>query len=158
MALWAQIVTWVLVITGWLIVNYQNNRRESRKEIRQKLDALKKYSLEIETSAIEHHTTKQEHTRCLAIKRGLARISSDLRILVATGLTVSDPATKMARVRQAITYDNFETISYSPVATDSDLVESISLSFDELFDSLELAYSRHFTRPSLSFKNQFPWG
>ena len=41
----SQVITWLLVLLGWTLVNAQNNRREERKELRAALDRL---SLRIE--------------------------------------------------------------------------------------------------------------
>ena len=43
----AQVIGLVLVFFGWIITNWQNNRRETRKEGRSACDAIKKYILEI---------------------------------------------------------------------------------------------------------------
>lgn len=39
----AQVIGLVLVFFGWIITNWQNNRRETRKEGRSACDAIKKY-------------------------------------------------------------------------------------------------------------------
>jgi len=59
---WTQIVTWLLVIAGWLLVNHQNNIREKRKEIRTILDKIQSLLDEIEIQAVNYHTARNPAT------------------------------------------------------------------------------------------------
>ena len=68
---WTQIVTWLLIIAGWLLVNHQNNIREKRKEIRTILDKIQSFLDEIEIQAIQYHTNQASSDLAFQLKRSL---------------------------------------------------------------------------------------
>jgi hypothetical protein len=140
---WWDTIPWTLVIGGWLIVNWQHNCRETRKEVRSRVDAFKKLVDELEDSAVEHHTNSQDPMRCAKIKRSLVRISKELG-LIATFLSTDGALRKLIRLKQAITLKNFESHRYAPVAPGDPLVAEIGSAADDLRFLVEQAYVAKF--------------
>ena len=146
---WPNFVPWFLVAFGWVIVNWQNNSREKRKEVRSKVDAIKSSIDEIEESAIAHHTQAQEELRCMHIKRALVRTSREISIIGIAGLQISDCVKAHARLRQAATLQNFDTSNYQKVSFADPIVLDIGVTSDSLRTNLENAYARKFHKSLL---------
>lgn len=50
----------VALIIGWLIINYQNNQRETRKEVRASLNDIQSIIAELEVDGVRYHTEKRD--------------------------------------------------------------------------------------------------
>lgn len=149
---WAQVVPWLLVATGWIIVNIQNNSRESRKEIRAKIDAVKKSLDEIEDLSVQHHTGSQDLVRCMKIKRVFVSISREIRMVSGAGLGINDSLRALTRFKQAVTIKNFETSEYKALALGDEIIADIGATSDSVRFKLELAYSEKFQKSFLRKK------
>jgi len=66
----APIVTWSLVIGGWLFVRSDNNKRENRREIRSILDAIIKEIKDLEDSGWDYYQKPSDDPE--AIKLGVS--------------------------------------------------------------------------------------
>lgn len=143
---WPSVVPWLLVAVGWIVVNWQNNSREKRKEVRAKIDSIKKSIDDVEDLAIAHHIQAQEDARCMKIKRALVRVSREISIVGIAGLKISDSVKAHARLRQAITLKNFETSQYQALALTDSIIADIGATSDSLRLHLESAYSQKFQR------------
>ncbi len=141
---WLNTVPWLLVVTGWAIVNHQNNYREKRKEIRGKINGVKEFLFDLEDAAIHHHTTEQTPPNCMKIKRIIARVSAELKALEVIGLKIEAVDIQITRIRQSITLKNFESKRYSPLDSGNSILADIGASTDKLGHSLEMAYAAKF--------------
>lgn len=141
---WVDAIPWVLVIAGWLLVNKQHNSRESRKELRAKLDQFRKMVDEVEDAAVEHHTTTQTPVRCMKIKRTISRLSKELNLIAIAGLPVDRPGYRVTRVRQAVTLKNFDSQRYVSLATSDPIIAEIGAAADDLRYTVEKAYTTKF--------------
>jgi hypothetical protein len=137
---WTDAISWVLVICGWLLINRQNNSRETRKELRSKVDQLKKLVDEIEDAAVEHHTQNQTPIRCMKLKRALARMNRDLQLISSAGLLVDRYSQRVARMRQAVTLRNFDSSKYAPVVPGDPIVAEIGAASDDIRFAVEHSY------------------
>jgi len=134
----AQIIPWVLVVGGWWKVNKQNNFREKRKEIRAILNQLLNDLDAIEKQAYSYHTAKEELSDAgRDIKLSLSRISKDV---ARYDLLPSGKRHPIVKLRQAATLKNFDTDCFVTQNANSELLDEISATKDELIDALE----RHF--------------
>lgn len=143
---WAQVVPWLLVAVGWIIVNIQNNSRESRKEIRAKIDAVKKSLDEVEDLSVQHHTVSQDLLRCMRIKRVFVSVGREIRMISGAGLDINDAAHSLTRFRQAVTIKNFESNDYKTITLGDEIVADIGATSDNVRSKLELAYSEKFQK------------
>lgn len=63
----------VLVVAGWVIVNHQNDKRETRKEARSLVDAAKKLVGDIASKALDYHVNGNTDL-AFEIKAGLDQL------------------------------------------------------------------------------------
>ncbi len=135
----AQIITWVLVIIGWLIVNSQHNKRISRKETRDRLDQMGESLLKLEQVAIEYHTAKKRNDKlACSIRTAIERVS---RAINRLGLaTTAELNPKIIDLRRAITLQNFDSRKYERKDPSGEFIDRISHSTGELIDLLESKY------------------
>ena len=139
---WFYPVTWILVVVGWLIVNWQNNRREERKEIR---TALSQIYIDIESlqkKAIKYHKSAKRNvkleTQIIIMERKLSEHLSYLR------LRDSSYGPSYSLFIDAITLDNFESPTFAQQASTSEILEDIRDYASELESALELEFSNLF--------------
>src|SRR5687767_4253854 len=76
---WGSAISWVVVFIGWLVVNRQHNKRETRKEVRAGLNDLIKLLDNIEDLSLEYHTSESDLAKARKIRRGLAQIFPRLK-------------------------------------------------------------------------------
>lgn len=135
-----QIITWILIVAGWIIVHYLTVTRERHKEIREQKSNLCSAIIEIEKNAIAFHQS-------LDFNPDLARnlMSSICRI----SNSISKPPLKNLRVapdhikkfRQSITLKNFEKRDFLTLEPNSRIISNISLSTERLINALDDSYS-----------------
>ncbi len=143
---WPQIVTWLLVISGWWLVNRQNNIREKRKEIRSILDKIQSLLDEIEIQAVQYHTSQESSDLAFQLKRGLnQKLRNRLDILKLRNLDVKKCYPLLKQFRQAVTLINFDTSNFKPQNLSDDLIKNIWLAKDKLSQELEQIFSSHYS-------------
>lgn len=139
----APVGTWLIVVVGWWIVDRQNNRRETRKEKRAKLDRVQKDIVELETAACAYHTGL-DHSESSAreIVVSIQRISNDVM-----GLSLLDPTTEndaLISMRRSITLRNFDLSTHKPLDPSSTLIREVSDSAQALMTILELGFQKRY--------------
>jgi transcription initiation factor TFIIIB Brf1 subunit/transcription initiation factor TFIIB len=142
---WLSALPPILVVLGWIVVNYQNNQRETRKETRASLQDFYKALSELESIAISFHTHDQwNDEKAQAIRTTTERTLRRARMIAKSlGITLTDECKAM---RQAITLDNFEKSTYQPQQRDSEIILRIEDGHDCLFIELENAFTAKFLR------------
>lgn len=139
---WYYIVTWLLVVAGWLIVNQQNNRREERKEIRSSLTEIHKLIYEIIDSSEKYHCSKRhDPEKSKEIRLQLQRLA----LKVSHLHFFSDAVNRsIYEFRSSITIKNFDTKNFSKQAENSEMIISIHSCGEDLIDSLETCFGKLF--------------
>ncbi|MCX7091894.1 MAG: hypothetical protein NTY50_00365 [Methylobacter sp.] len=142
---WTQIVTWLLVISGWLLVNHQNNVREKRKEIRTILDKTQSFLDEVEIEAIKYHTSQESSDLAFQLKRSLnQKLRNRLDILALRNLNIEKCYPHLKKLRQAVTLENFDTSSFKPQNLEDDVIKNIWLAKDKLSQELEKSFATRY--------------
>ncbi|MEG8233812.1 hypothetical protein [Pseudomonas orientalis] len=140
--IWFYPVTWALVIIGWLIVNWQNNRREERKEIRTALSKIFDDVAALQNEAITYHTSASRNfnleTKIVMMESRLSEHLSYLRI------RNSSYTSEYASFVDSIMLNNFESSTFFRQAPSSIIIESIRDTSSELESALELEFSNLF--------------
>lgn len=137
----AQPISWILIVAGWMVVNSQNNRRETRKEVRASLLELYKLLDDIEDAAYEYHTTDGDAGEARKIVRAIQQIAP--RIIMARRGPIKFQYTKpLATFRKAITFENFDTSKFERKQAEDPFFDAIAAAKRELITALELAYSQ----------------
>ncbi|QPI65952.1 hypothetical protein [Vreelandella venusta] len=141
----SNVITWALVVFGWLVVYRQNRAFQDRKELRAALDKIIIDIDSLREMAVSYHTVESEANSLLSnkIKSLTQSISANIS---GTALGSPDVLEKIKQTRQSITFENFETTEYEPQRHNSGLVLEIFGSTDDLKDSLETRYTDLYKR------------
>lgn len=139
---WFYPVTWLLVVVGWLIVNWQNNRREERKEIRTALNQIYTDIENLQKKATKYHKSATRNvkleTKIIVMERKLSEHLSYLR------LRDSSFGPSYSLFIDAITLNNFESPTFVQQTSPSEILENIQDYSIELESALELEFSKLF--------------
>jgi hypothetical protein len=138
-----KIVTWTLVILGWLVVSYGHNRREHRKEVRASLVECTRDIRDIETKAHDYRlntsgASPERKPMEMVLRSRLKGLGAALELLrTHDGIDASDA---LIALRQAVTLNDFESSSREKCAPDSIILYEISDAAHGLVSALENAF------------------
>lgn len=137
-----QIITWLLIIVGWGIVNHQNNIRETRKEARSMADEAKTSVVNTCTAAIAYFSDSNE-TGAAELKSSLELLEIELERfpLFKDGSTLM---VKFLNFNQAIMGGDFESLTREIKGLDSAEVKSLRRSRNALLAEIERQFRIHF--------------
>ncbi|WP_313226744.1 hypothetical protein [Stutzerimonas chloritidismutans] len=135
-------ITWFLVVFGWIIVNWQNNRREDRKEIRNSITAITTEIMVLESLAAKYHTGKQRSIKKEnRITYSISRISDHIRHLGFLERVFDED---IGNLRSSITLNNFQTSDFQSQEIGSELVENIRDYCQVLANKLENEFAKKY--------------
>lgn len=142
MTAWAAVISWLLVILGWFIINRQNNIRETRKEIRAALNQFYDVLNEIEDDAVTYHSGGAgDPVLSRRIKRRLGQLHG--RAGLALGSTIECSCSREIWLfRQAVTLENFDTAAHKMLPASDPIFEEITATKERLVQTLERAFLR----------------
>jgi hypothetical protein len=136
------VVTWALVVFGWLIVSDQTQSREIAKNYYAELTRLRDALTKIEKSAVVHHTGEFDSKNVRQILRDISNFGLEISQLVKRKCVGVGANEYVANLRQAITRKNFDSSSFRQQEVTSDIVLNIEVakdSFDRvLLESLDM--------------------
>jgi hypothetical protein len=137
-------VTWVLIVLGWMVVNHQNNKRETRKEARSMSDLAKIATKKISSLSEKYLTTVQEDEQLsLEIKSELELLEVELERF--PDFSKESPLmTKFSAFADSITGGEFEAKNRRADAQDADSVRKVRRSRTDLLSEIENQFSKHF--------------
>lgn len=142
---YTSLLTPATVIFGWLIVNWQNNKREERKELRSALTEIIESTEVLEDAASRYHQADERNRKLeKELNLKIIRLSAKIRYLRFESEEVKYA---FIELKKSITMDNFETSRFAKQDVDSDIVESIYFSADSLKDRLEEEFSTLYRGP-----------
>jgi len=133
----------VLVVCGWLVINQQNNTRETRKEIRAALLDLYKLLDEIEDDAFTYHTGVGDAALARKIKRNISQISPRIKLALRDRVECKYTH-QLSAFRKSITLVNFESTAFESKAIDNKFFTDISDSKHNLITILDTAFNAKF--------------
>lgn len=140
MAQWGSVVSWLIVLVGWVVVNRQHNNRETRKEVRASLLDLYGHLDEIEDDAFEYHTQDGDPLLGRQLKRDIDQIYMRIRLSLRGPMTCSY-APQLAAFRQSVTLQNFDTANFVAKDPSDSFFDEIFRSKRALINRLETAYN-----------------
>lgn len=109
---------WLLVVCGWLVVNWQTNRRERRKEIRAAIDTIEDLVLDVEVAARKYYqlagTDSDAKALALEIKSLTRRLAARMAAL-ANFRSEFHSEQQLISFRAAVTGGDFESASRQPL-------------------------------------------
>lgn len=138
-----QAMTWLLIVIGWLLVNRQNNLRESRKETRSMADAAKKLTIELKLNAVTYLTsTKNELASEIKSSLELLEIELERFPDFSNGSRLMD---KYNQFVESITCDDFESQTRTLKPLGSKELLFVNRSRNELLSEIEKQFKLQFS-------------
>ena len=127
---------------GWIIVNYQNNLREQRKERRAAADMAKASCERLCAMAIEYYT-KADFPLSVELLSRCEELDIELKRVDPFFSNESNPLwIAFSNLYDSITLDPFENREFEPFDRDSDLCYEILRSKTSLIREIESAFKR----------------
>jgi hypothetical protein len=136
-----QVITWLIVGAGWVIVHCATLSRERRRENREAVLKVTAYLQELEKDAAEFHTANGfDAYKCAALTQKTERVITTLQRAPFKDLNL-DP-NMFKSLRQSITRHNVDPSTFSQQAAYSEIMRDIRIATDDLIDAVEEAKSR----------------
>lgn len=142
------LISAVLVIAGWVVVNKAQSNRERRKQIREFVSNLMKELAELEKAVLEYHTNQRDESLEQSILVKLTRFEkacellpkfvSGQRYLKATPptkLVINPPV--IQQMRKAMTLHHFMDEHLSSMKNSDLLIQEIVITTYAVLDTLE---------------------
>ncbi|WP_374981302.1 hypothetical protein PSGK_09625 [Pseudomonas solani] len=131
----SEIITPMLVIIGWALVNRQNNKREERKELRTSINEIREDIEALENLSIEYHTNScDSNSKSDSILNSLTKLS---RKLGHTRLPKESYLNSYISLSECVTSNNFRTRDFKKQTKNSEFISNIKSASQELQDKLE---------------------
>ena len=139
-------IGWLLIVLGWLVIYHFSERRDFRNDIKDVVERIAVLVDSIKEEAIQYHEL-QNHGKHLSatIKanlQSLSRYCDLLRPICEENRLDS----QLIVFRQAITYENFDTASHVSWDIQSEKIQLISQTGDELITFVQEVYWSLHTR------------
>lgn len=139
----SQLITWLLIVAGWVIVHYLTLTRERQKEIRDLKSKLVEHIFEIEKRSIAFHQLPNHNPD--EARNLVAEIDRVSTAIARQPLSLLGISPKVIRLfRSGVTLKNFDPSSFQSQPATSRLISDISLHTEALTYALEQAYSRRY--------------
>jgi hypothetical protein len=141
------LVTWGLVILGWIIVSRGNDKRERRKEIRSQLDKLARELRDLEQEARVHFLAPGSDPEARAREVSLRwRVKNAIRLMDRLALgEIKCESDKKSALRQAVTGGDFDSPERVASEATAPKLQAISEAVAEIVDALEKSFLAVYT-------------
>jgi hypothetical protein len=146
-------VSWIIAALGWLVSNYQTNKREKRKEIRVEVDAICKNLADLLDRCRDYYSNDSsdplDDVRSSKIAFEVHRIIFRVEKLNSRIKTCENRPFQSAQAAcydfmNAVTGDLFQSKMRPPILFNSIEFLNIEACTHELMNQLELAFSDHY--------------
>jgi len=145
----------MLVVIGWILVNYQNDKRELRKEARALVDAAKKSIVELAAKAVSYHVDGKVDT-AYEIKAGIEALEVECERLPGASFLRNSPLMLcLVAFADAMTGGDFESQSPQKKSPTSPEVAVILRTRTAMISELERVFRVHYLNQGGSSR---PWG
>lgn len=128
----------LLVILGWLIINLQNNHRETRKEVRGNINIIKNDIENLVKESVTFHTENWDEVNSKLIMAKIDRTISSINS-IAKVLEINT-SIQCKTLRQAITLNNFDKSSHVRMSGEEGLITEITDAAYILIDKLDNSF------------------
>ncbi|RLW63947.1 MAG: hypothetical protein B6D73_14255 [gamma proteobacterium symbiont of Stewartia floridana] len=134
--------TWAVIIIGWVFVDHLNNQRETRKEIRARVDQIQTWIMEIADDATSYHTSDRDLSAERKLKSQIARTTKAISSL---NLMIDSSLPYLAfQFRNSISLHNFDTPDHKALSLTDEIIENIAGAAQDLIDALENTYTKKY--------------
>ncbi|MFM6965843.1 MAG: hypothetical protein ACKOWD_01475 [Rhodoferax sp.] len=142
------LISAILVVAGWFVVNKAQANRERRKQIREFASGLIKDLSEIERAAIQYHVEKRDKKEESLILTRLTRLEkacgifpeflNSQRVIKAVKIERLHVDSNLLRqMHKAITLEHFLDEHTQPIDIDSVQIQKIGLAVSDVQDAIE---------------------
>lgn len=139
-----------LIISGWYVVNEQNNKREERKECRSLIDKIKELLLVINDESYEYFCVSRSKDSARKIKASIDILEIELGQLPRNGFREDGKLMSCLNLYvHAITGGNFESASIEVETADGSKFRSIVINKNYLIVELENFFSENYREKSI---------
>ncbi|NJC43841.1 UNVERIFIED_ORG: hypothetical protein FHT06_001080 [Xanthomonas campestris] len=125
-----QIVTWLLVVVGWLVLSDQAERREIAKSYFSRLQQLREDLKKLEEDGRLFHAGDYDEALAQRVARAERRLSVELSNLKSSGVVRFSLTQEAIRLRQALTARNFDRSSHEQQSWESGIQLEIAAAVD----------------------------
>lgn len=140
-----QLITWFLVISGWVVVHYLSAVRDRQKDIRDlKLKTIQTI-IDAERLAIDFHTAVSfDLGKTQQLTSMIQRISTDMTRPPL--VTFQNYSNVVKEFRQAITLQNFDISRFQRQQASSKIVADINYATEQIIRAFETGYDNRYMR------------
>lgn len=140
---WANTVTWIVVLVGWIAVHCATLSRERRKEKRDAVSCIIEEIRAVEVLAVTFHTSDKFDSlssdlliwRTIRVNRALQRPPLQ---------TLDIPLSLMVRFKKGLTLLNTDTSTFVRQTYHSEIIRGIHSVTDDIIESIEAAREQYF--------------
>lgn len=143
LASWAPVVSWVLVFFGWRRVTKENDRRQKRKEIRERLDSVLDLLDQLEDLTRDYYTSvpgPSADELSGKIKALLSKIGFSIALLAKMDVQYAC-GMEWTKVRVAITGGDFDSQKRQPMPSNDDFFLVVSDAVIAVIRKLDSAFA-----------------
>jgi hypothetical protein len=141
-----QLITWLLVFAGWVVVHWMSVRRARRQEKLAMLGAIEKRIVALRVAAVAYYTSQPAEADKASETHFKLEVKSIIRNIKLLGKKRhSDPYNvegDIISLRQALTGGDFEVGVRKVFAPDDEKIQEIWGCADDLIASLQAAFER----------------
>ena len=135
----------VLVIFGWLIINLQNNHGETRKEVRDNLNTIYSDIEDLLEKSVAFHSDHWNDINAKLITAKIDRIISSINT-ISTVIGI-DSSSECKSLRQSITLNNFDKSTHKRLSGEEEQITEITDATYVILDKLESSFIRKYLSP-----------
>lgn len=128
----SDLITWLLVILGWMVVSDQQVNRERAKNAESRFSALREVLRDIEKRAIHFHTSAYSKNDSQGLLRSVNQLTREASYLHKHRLIGLGTSQDSGEIRKVITYRNFDKSQHKTLSISDALVQGIEAACNDL--------------------------
>ncbi|WP_139174525.1 hypothetical protein [Lysobacter enzymogenes] len=126
------LVTWMLVMIGWLVISERQVQMEIAKNNYSKFSKLRESVSKIEVAAIAYHTGEYDARAGRNIMRSLSTLGLEVSQLNRAKLVGMSAGDYVFKFKKAITFSNFDPGEFALHDASSELIQGVEEAADDL--------------------------
>lgn len=139
---WANVLTWLSVFGGWVVVHKASLFRERRKEKRDGARCVADELSALERQAIDFHSSGlYESFAAAELRKQTERLIRRLQRLPLSELDVQTAL--LVRLRKSITLENIDPSNFAPQEANGQLLLNIRAAVDDLTIAIDTSKELH---------------
>ena len=119
------VITWALVIVGWIVLADQQEMREAKKDGLTRLASLRKAASDAKERAVKFHTNPFAAEEQVTVQALLSDLGHTSNFLERIGVVGAGWTSSLRTFRQAAQDENFDLSVHQPLTQSSPVVSAI---------------------------------